>query len=49
MINRVIGKQKRREDAGDVSVTNNDFNGKKAKILQTLKNVDDLSTGLVKL
>ena len=33
MISRVIGKQKRPEDVGALSVTNNDFNGKKAKIL----------------
>ena len=50
MINRVIGGGTRRvEDAAEISVTNNDFSGKKLKMLQTLRNVDELRSGIVKL
>ena len=49
MINRVVGTAKRNKEEPLNSVVMYDFNNKKQKILSTLKNVDDLRCGMVRL
>ena len=49
MIDRVVGGPQLAANADAVSLLKNDFNNKKRKILATLRNIDELKTGLVRL